>query len=162
MKELSVGGSVELEVLFVRNLGDFQWEVLCPLRRFKSETKFSLPGGVTAEIVQRGRPQVIKVSEELGSDYFEKHGEPPLPPYIQKSRGTRHAKSEDRDWYQTVFAKKSGSSAAPTASLHFKEKDLEFLKQKGVKVVSLTLHVGLGTYLPVEAQDLNDHKRRPA
>jgi hypothetical protein len=81
-----------------------------------------------------------------------------LEKFLAKLDDFFDAKSEDRDWYQTVFAKKSGSSAAPTASLHFKEKDLEFLKQKGVKVVSLTLHVGLGTYLPVEAQDLNDHK----
>ena len=75
----------------------------------------------------------------------------PLPPYI-------HEKLEDKDRYQTVYAKNIGSAAAPTAGLHFTEELLERIKEKGVKVVYITLHVGLGTFRPVTVDDINKHK----
>ena len=82
---------------------------------------------------------------------LESLGEMPLPPYITK-------KLEDKDRYQTVFAKHNGSAAAPTAGLHFTPELLEKLKNKGVNIGYVTLHVGLGTFRPVKVEDVNDHK----
>ena len=81
----------------------------------------------------------------------------PLPPYIQKARNNRHNVKDDEKWYQTAWADNPGSFAAPTASLHFNLNDIEKLSANGVQVIHLTLHVGLGTFLPVLTEDLNDH-----
>ena len=92
----------------------------------------------------------------LGDDVYEilnKYGSIPLPPYI-----SRNAKEEDKNDYQTVFARNTGSAAAPTAGLHFSDEILEKIKNKGVKIVYITLNVGLGTFLPVKTQDLQKHK----
>ncbi|MEE6251420.1 MAG: S-adenosylmethionine:tRNA ribosyltransferase-isomerase, partial [Bdellovibrionota bacterium] len=80
-----------------------------------------------------------------------------LPPYIQKARADRHEKKEDESWYQTAWAEKEGSAAAPTASLHFKDYHLKALRERGVEILKLTLHVGLGTFLPVSTENLEDH-----
>lgn len=148
---------VEFEILFVEQVDDITWRVLCPASRLKPEERVLLPGGIEFRIHERGRVQTAKVSTIIDEQYFEKWGEIPLPPYIQKARKERHTRNEDGNWYQTSWAKTPGSSAAPTASLHFKKSDLDELKEKGVQIVTLTLHVGLGTYLPVTVQDLRDH-----
>jgi S-adenosylmethionine:tRNA ribosyltransferase-isomerase len=109
-------------------------------------------------LVEKGRPQKVETSRPLDEAYFETYGELPLPPYIQKVRSDRHTIGEDSQWYQTAWNLKPGSFAAPTASLHFNESHLEALRQKGVTIVTLTLHVGLGTFLPVDADDLENHK----
>lgn len=146
------------EILFVEDLGENQWMVLFPARGFKLNQQITLPGGVTATLVKKGLPQKLELSKSIDSSYFENFGEPALPPYIQKARGERHSKKEDQTWYQTAWAEKWGSVAAPTASLHFDKEDFEFLKNKGVKVVSITLHVGLGTFLPVKTENLDEHQ----
>ena len=87
----------------------------------------------------------------MKENVLESLGEMPLPPYITK-------KLEDKDRYQTVFAKHNGSAAAPTAGLHFTPELLEKLKNKGVNIGYVTLHVGLGTFRPVQVEDVNDHK----
>ncbi len=147
----------DLEILFLHRKNQTEWEVLFPSKKYKVGDVFQLPLGVRMKLTQKGRPQTIELSENISEDYFEKVGELPLPPYIQKARDQRHTVQQDQDWYQTAWAQKSGSLASPTASLHFKKEDLQKLKNKGVRIVSTTLHVGLGTFLPVVVDDLNDH-----
>ena len=93
----------------------------------------------------------------LTDEYFAQHGHLALPPYIQKARQKREPLAADEAWYQTAWAETAGSLAAPTASLHFSAQDLEELKDKGVHVAPLTLHVGIGTFLPVKTENLDEH-----
>lgn len=145
------------EVLFLQEEEDNVWTVLFPASRLKKTQHLLLPGGITGELVERGRPQKLKVSEKLDLSYFEENGELPLPPYIQKARGDRHQQEEDDSWYQTAWAEVSGSAASPTASLHFKDQHIAELKAKGVNISYVTLHVGLGTFLPIDVDDLETH-----
>lgn len=150
-------GDEEADILFVRELADNQWEVLAPFKKMKGR-EWQLPNEVKILETVQGIPQVVKLSQKIGPEYFAKFGEVPLPPYILKARGDRHSHETDENWYQSIFAQYLGSSAAPTASLHFSEKDFDYLKSRGVEFAHLTLHVGLGTYLPVTAENLDDHK----
>lgn len=147
-----------LEILFLESLPDNTWEVLFPARGVKDNVDFPLPGGLTAQLVERGLPQKIKVSGPLTESYFSEHGELALPPYIQKARGERHNRETENSIYQTAWAQKPGSYAAPTASLHFQNQDLEKFREVGVQTATLTLHVGLGTFLPVKTENLEEHK----
>lgn len=147
------------EILFLNrspNSGD-EWSVLFPAKRIKLGGKIPLPLGIVAELIQKGIPQTVKLSEPVNEDYFDKVGELPLPPYIQKARNERHNRHGENQSYQTTWAEKPGSLAAPTASLHFSAHDLEYLKNKGVEILHITLHVGLGTFLPVTVEALQDH-----
>lgn len=148
----------DLEILFLSSLDQKTWQVLFPSKKMKVGDIIDLPLGRQAVLHQKGRPQTLIVDEALDESYFEKVGELPLPPYIQKARGQRHNSEEDQNWYQTSWAEKPGSFAAPTASLHFSSSDLQRLKERQIQVVPVTLHVGLGTFLPVTAEDLNDHE----
>lgn len=154
-----------LEILFLEcdSSDPTIWSVLFPARDVKDDQLIGLPGQVTAQLVARGIPQKLKLNQKLPVDYFSKYGELALPPYIQKARGTRHSTSDDSEWYQTQWSQASklefsGSVAAPTASLHFSADDLGVLASQGVKVKKLTLHVGIGTFLPVKVNNLEDHK----
>lgn len=147
----------ELEILFLKNESENFWQVLFPSKKFKVGDKILLPDNVEMTLVSKGRPQKVSLSQKLTEDYFLKYGELPLPPYIQRARQARHNQKDDLSWYQTVWAEKPGSFAAPTASLHFTTEDLNYLKNKGVHLCTVTLHVGLGTFLPVTTEDLNDH-----
>ncbi len=151
----------EIEVLFLDQIGKTEtsnlWKVLFPSKKFAVGSELKLPLGHTMKLVEKGRPQVVEVMPPLNEIDFEKCAELPLPPYIQKARQERHNVKNDESWYQTAWAEKPGSMAAPTASLHFSEKDISSLKEKGVRVVEVTLHVGLGTFLPVTVEDLNHH-----
>ncbi len=146
-----------LEILFVRDLGEGRWEVLCPARRWSTQGE-TLPCGERIFLEKSGLPQIIKTAAPVGLEYFEKYGDLPLPPYIQQKRGERKSRERDTQDYQTAWAKVMGSLAAPTASFHFKAQDIDRIKARGIDVVPLCLHVGLGTFLPVHAEDLNDHK----
>jgi S-adenosylmethionine:tRNA ribosyltransferase-isomerase len=146
-----------LEVLFLRETEKGQWEVLCPARRWSKDGEV-LPCGTPLTLLQTGLPQVVTVSKELTLSYFEEFGDMPLPPYIQEQRGERSSRNADKTDYQAVWAKAYGSLAAPTASLHFTDDHIFRLKARGVNVVELCLHVGLGTFLPVHAENLNEHK----
>lgn len=147
----------DLEILFLRESEPLVWEVLMPSKKLKVGDKIQLPLGIEAELLEKGRPQKLRVQRALTENDFEKMGELPLPPYIQKARGARHTEKADENWYQTAWAQKPGSLAAPTASLHFSAEDLQTLEKRGVKILRLTLHVGLGTFLPVLTEDLDDH-----
>lgn len=137
--------------------GATTWQVLCPASRWKPGTEQVLPDGVRLELIERGKPQIVHASRSLTDTYFEIHGEMPLPPYIQKARGERRNRAQDSKQYQTTWAKHGGSLAAPTASLHFSEAEIKLLKTQGIDVVQVTLHVGLGTFLPITAENLDEH-----
>ena len=148
------GGHVEL--LLLKNIQGDDWEVLAkPAKRLRVGSHISFGDGrLTATVVEEldhgGR--IVRFGYEgIFLEVLESLGEMPLPPYI-------HEKLADRERYQTVYAKENGSAAAPTAGLHFTEELLEQIAAKGVKLVYLTLHVGLGTFRPVSVNSLDDHE----
>ena len=148
------GGHVEL--LLLKNTQGDDWEVLAkPAKRLRVDAQISFGDGrLTATVVEEldhgGR--IVRFGYEgIFLEVLESLGEMPLPPYI-------HEKLADRERYQTVYAKENGSAAAPTAGLHFTEELLEQIAAKGVKLVYLTLHVGLGTFRPVSVDSLDDHE----
>lgn len=148
------GGHVEL--LLLKNTQGDDWEVLAkPAKRLRVGAQISFGDGrLTATVVEElehgGR--IVRFGYEgIFLEVLESLGEMPLPPYI-------HEKLPDRERYQTVYAKENGSAAAPTAGLHFTEELLEQIAAKGVKLVYLTLHVGLGTFRPVSVDSLDDHE----
>ncbi len=148
----------KLEILFLSENNDGSWQVLCPASKWKQNTKQNLSGGIHLELIARGRPQTVKPSESLTENFFAQYGELPLPPYIQKARANRHNTNQDTTSYQTKWAEKPGSLAAPTASLHFTQANLEQLESQGVKIAHMTLHVGLGTFLPITGDTLDAHE----
>ncbi len=148
------GGHVEL--LLLKNTQGDDWEVLAkPAKRLRVGAQISFGDGrLTATVVDEldhGGRIVRFAYEGIFLEVLESLGEMPLPPYI-------HEKLADRERYQTVYAKENGSAAAPTAGLHFTEELLEQIAAKGVKLVYLTLHVGLGTFRPVSVDSLDDHE----
>ena len=143
------------EVLFVQPSGDKKWDVLCPVSRVSGDV-LTLDNGSELKIISRSRPQTVELNKDLTSEDFSKYGEMPLPPYIRKLRGESQHQEKDKSWYQSDWAKESGSSAAPTASLHFTAQDLNALRAKGVNIVEVTLHIGLGTYLPIDVEDIKN------
>ena len=147
-----------LEILFVKAHSLTEWEVLFPARSFKPGVEIQLPGECKMTLQKKGLPQTVITSIPLDEFYFERYGELALPPYIQRARGDRHMSDEDRLWYQTGWANHQGSCAAPTASLHFSSKDIEKIQHRGTQVIFVTLHVGLGTFLPIKVDDLSEHK----
>ena len=145
-----------VEFLLLKNTQGDQWEVLAkPAKRLKVGAKVSFGDGrltatVTEELDHGGR--IVEFSYDgIFLEVLESLGEMPLPPYI-------HEKLEDRDRYQTVYAKENGSAAAPTAGLHFTPELLQKIEAKGVKLVYLTLHVGLGTFRPVSVDNVDKHE----
>lgn len=148
------GGHVEL--LLLKNTEGDQWEVLAkPAKRLKVGAQVSFGDGrLTATVVdelEHGGRIVRFDYQGIFLEVLESLGEMPLPPYI-------HEKLTDRERYQTVYAKENGSAAAPTAGLHFTKELLAQIEAKGVKLVYLTLHVGLGTFRPVSVDNLEEHE----
>ncbi len=145
-----------VELLLLKNTEGDQWEVLAkPAKRLRVGAKVSFGDGrlvatVIKELDHGGR--IVEFSYNgIFLEVLESLGEMPLPPYI-------HEKLEDRDRYQTVYAKENGSAAAPTAGLHFTNELLAKIEAKGVKLVYLTLHVGLGTFRPVSVDNVDEHE----
>ena len=148
------GGAVEL--LLLKDLGDDTWECLArPQKRLKVETEITFgDGSLIAKVVavkDEGITHVKFFYNGIFLEILEHLGTMPLPPYI-------HKQLEDQSRYQTVYAKKLGSAAAPTAGLHFTPELLERIKNKGVEIIKITLHVGLGTFRPVVVDDVKNHK----
>ena len=145
-----------VEFLLLKNTQGDQWEVLAkPAKRLHVGTEVSFGDGrLTATILEEldhGGRIVEFHYEGIFLEVLESLGKMPLPPYI-------HEKLEDQERYQTVYAKENGSAAAPTAGLHFTQELLEKIEAKGVKLVYLTLHVGLGTFRPVSVDRIEDHE----
>jgi S-adenosylmethionine:tRNA ribosyltransferase-isomerase len=150
-----VDSETAVEFLLLKRLSTTEWEVICrPGRRLKAgaEVEF-IPERLTAvikKVLPDGNRQVEFNFSGIWEEVLNEAGIMPLPPYI-------HEKLENPERYQTVYAVHNGSSAAPTAGLHFTEELLMELKDMGVSIAYLTLHVGLGTFRPVKAEDLSDH-----
>ena len=144
-----------IEVLMLKDHGNNTWECLTkPAKRVKIGTTISFGEGLLKakciEIKDEGI-RIFKLEYEgILYEILDKLGEMPLPPYI-------HEKLADKDRYQTVYAKNIGSAAAPTAGLHFTKELLDELKNKGVTILYVTLHVGLGTFRPVSVEDVDKH-----
>ena len=145
-----------IELLLLKTLENDVWECLSrPQKRLKVGTIVSFGDGLlkakVIELFDEGIVHVKLIYNGILYEILDKLGEMPLPPYI-------HEKLKDKDRYQTVYAKIEGSAAAPTAGLHFTNELLEELKQKGVIITFVTLHVGLGTFRPVMEENVLDHK----
>lgn len=145
-----------VELLLLKNTQGDQWEVLAkPAKRLRVGAEVSFGDGrltatVKEELDHGGR--IVEFDYDgIFLEVLESLGEMPLPPYI-------HEKLDDPERYQTVYAKENGSAAAPTAGLHFTQDLLEKIEAKGVKLVYLTLHVGLGTFRPVSVDNIDEHE----
>ena len=144
-----------IEILLLKDLGENVWQTLArPQKRVKIGSIISFGDGLLkAECISKEDMGICKfklIYDGILVEILDKLGEMPLPPYI-------HEKLQDKDRYQTVYAKNPGSAAAPTAGLHFTPELLEKIKEKGVELIYVTLHVGLGTFRPVDEEDLTNH-----
>lgn len=143
-----------IELLLLKDIGNDVWECLSrPQKRLHVGTivKFSdLLSAEVIELLDDGVTRVKLIYSGILLEILDRLGEMPLPPYI-------HEKLTEKDRYNTVYAKNIGSAAAPTAGLHFTNELLEELRNKGVIITNVTLHVGLGTFRPVEVDDINNH-----
>ena len=146
-----------IEVFLLKRLSEENiWECMVrPGKRVKTGTIVSFGNGelkaVIGENEEDGLKKVKFVYEGIFEEVLDKLGQMPLPPYITE-------KLEDKDRYQTVYSKNPGSAAAPTAGLHFTNELLQKIKEKGIKIAYVTLHVGLGTFRPVKVEKITDHK----
>lgn len=145
-----------VEVLLLKNLGDDKWETLVkPGRRLQIGAKMIFGDGILEgeiiDVLEDGNRIVKFHYEGVFNEILDKIGVMPLPPYIKE-------RLKEKDRYQTVYAKYEGSSAAPTAGLHFTKEILEKIKEKGVKIAKVTLHVGIGTFRPVKAENIEEHQ----
>jgi len=150
------GSGGKMEFLLLNRHEDDIWETLVkPGKRGKVGAKFVFGNGeLKAEVVEvldNGNRKVKFYYDGIFEEVLDRLGEMPLPPYIEE-------KLEDRERYQTVYSKEVGSAAAPTAGLHFTDELLQAIKKKGINIAFVTLHVGLGTFRPVKAEDIQDHE----
>ena len=144
-----------IEVLMLKEQGENTWTCLTrPAKRVKVGTIIKFSDKLSAKCLSIGEEGIRELKFIYHGVFYEildELGEMPLPPYI-------HEKLEDKDRYQTVYAKNIGSAAAPTAGLHFTKELLQKIIDKGIKVEYITLHVGLGTFRPVNVEDISSHK----
>lgn len=144
-----------IEVLMLKDLGNDEWECLCkPAKRVKVGTIVNFGSELKTKCTFVGEDGIRHfkfIYDGILLEILDRLGDMPLPPYI-------HEKLEDKDRYQTIYAKESGSAAAPTAGLHFTKELLKKIEDKGIIIKEITLHVGLGTFRPVSVEDVNNHK----
>ncbi|MCB9803155.1 tRNA preQ1(34) S-adenosylmethionine ribosyltransferase-isomerase QueA [Candidatus Nomurabacteria bacterium] len=147
----------EVEIFLTKKINSKSWECLVGGRGIKVEDQLFLAEDLVGKIIEDldGKTKIIQFNQ--ADDKFlqtvEKIGQTPLPPYIKTADSKKI-----RDDYQTVFAKDKGSVAAPTAGLHFTKELLEKIKAQGVEILTVTLHVGLGTFAPVEVEEIEEHQ----
>ena len=144
-----------IEVLMLKDLGNDEWECLTkPAKRIKKGTVVKFSNELSCECVFVGEDGIRRYRFIYDGIFFEildRLGQMPLPPYITE-------KLEEKERYQTVYAKNPGSAAAPTAGLHFTKEYLNKIKEKGINIAYVTLHVGLGTFRPVVVEDVTKHE----
>lgn len=145
----------KIEILLLKRKEDDKWEVLVkPGRKAKVGTEITFGDGIlkckVLEVVDDGNRIIQFDYEGIFEEILDKLGEMPLPPYITH-------KLQDKNRYQTVYAKNEGSAAAPTAGLHFTKELLNEIKEMGVQIAHVTLHVGLGTFRPVKVEEITEH-----
>jgi S-adenosylmethionine:tRNA ribosyltransferase-isomerase len=144
------GGRVE--ILLLRRVDDLTWETLVGGKGMKAGTVVEIENGPQAEVFEilEGSRRLVRFSKPV-ENYLDLAGQMPLPPYI-------HTRLQDRERYQTVYADRPGSAAAPTAGLHFTPELMEKLKSMGVQFAEVTLHVGMDTFAPVKEEDPAQHQ----
>ena len=151
----STGGRVE--VLLLRPISGTRWEVLArPARRLKPGDEIIFSDELSAMVVAVKPEGIRELDFRCEGDLLatiERIGQPPLPPYIR-----RRPSPEDRERYQTIYARRPGAVAAPTAGLHFDEQMLKRVREAGARIAYVTLHVGLGTFRPVKTENVEDHE----
>ena len=149
------GTGAKVEFLLLKNLGDNTWEALAgPGRRAKSGSVFKFSNKLSCEVLSSTPDGNRIIRFKCDGEFYsllDEVGQMPLPHYITEEL-------ENKERYQTVYSKELGSAAAPTAGLHFTDQMLEELKNQGINIGYVTLHVGLGTFRPVKADDIKDHK----
>lgn len=150
-----IGTDAKIELLLLKRKENDIWETLVkPGKKAKPGSKISFGGGLLTgeilDVVEEGNRLIRFTYNGIFEEILDVLGQMPLPPYI-----THQLKDKNR--YQTVYAKHDGSAAAPTAGLHFTPELLAMLKEKGVKIAHVTLHVGLGTFRPVKVEDVTQH-----
>ncbi len=152
--------NAKIEVFVLRELNkrDNIWDVIVdPARKVRIGNRIYFSDKVWCEVIDNttSRGRTVRFNTEAGDIFkaIENIGQTPLPPYIK-----REPVPEDKERYQTIYAKQDGSVAAPTAGLHFTKELLSKIKKKGIKVVPVILHIGLGTFRPVEVEDLTKHR----
>jgi len=152
-------GRAKVEVTLIGPEGEGGWRVLArPLRKLAAGDRVVFSDELSAVVRSKDDTEAVLDFDLTGADFdaaLDAAGRMPLPPYIESRRP---ADAQDRDDYQTVFARETGAVAAPTASLHFDDALLAALKAKGVAMTEVTLHVGAGTFLPVKVEDVTTHK----
>jgi S-adenosylmethionine:tRNA ribosyltransferase-isomerase len=143
-----------IEVLLTRKRDESTWEAWCkPAKRIRPGDRLEFSDALSCEVLAKEEGTVV-VRFEGDLEEIERVGVPPLPPYIAR----QEPRDSDRESYQTVYANEKGSIAAPTAGLHFTPAILEELAQRGVEIVRVTLHVGIGTFKPVKVDDIAEHR----
>lgn len=159
----STGAIIEILLLHRRdnNAHAPSWEVMArPAKRMTENDEIDLGHGCRAKVLSRlsDKKWLMSFSAEGGfQNYLERFGRAPLPPYIKRRKSADPDQSTDRERYQTVYAKTDGSIAAPTAGLHFSRDTLNVLNDTGVETVFITLHVGIGTFMPILTEKVEDH-----
>jgi S-adenosylmethionine:tRNA ribosyltransferase-isomerase len=144
-----------IELLLTRQLDDQMWEAWCkPAKRVKTADQLRFSPLLTATVMAKRDDGTIVVRFEGPHEELERVGVPPLPPYIARES----PRESDKESYQTVYAAERGAIAAPTAGLHFTREILDAIAARGIDIVRITLHVGLGTFKPVKVDDLADHR----
>ncbi|HPS29200.1 MAG TPA: tRNA preQ1(34) S-adenosylmethionine ribosyltransferase-isomerase QueA [bacterium] len=154
------GGAVEF--LILKSLGNGSWSVMVrSSKRIGHGEKVFFPHGLSAEIIERSEQfadVIFSMNNSQLLEYLDKFGDIPLPPYILKKRNEKHSRPDDKEKYQTVYAKEQGSVAAPTAGLHFNDEIIGKIKDITQNhVENVVLDVGLGTFLPVKSEKLEEH-----
>jgi len=149
------GTGAGIEVLLLKRQGDNVWETLVkPGKKARPGARISFGGGLLTgevlEVVEEGNRLIRFEYDGIFEEILDRLGQMPLPPYITHQL-------QDKNRYQTVYAKHDGSAAAPTAGLHFTPELLKCIEEKGVKIAHVTLHVGLGTFRPVKVEDVTQH-----
>ena len=144
----------EVEILFVKDFGDAIWEVLIK-GTFRPGQIIEMGAEAFAVVIERGAIRTtVRVESPIPfSEWLRQYGRMPLPPYLKRA-----PTDQDREWYQTLFALHEGAIAAPTAGLHFTPELLARLRQSGIGLTAVTLHVGVGTFKPVTVDQIEDHQ----
>lgn len=148
----------KVEVFLLRELENDLWEAMVrPARKVRIGNKLMFGEGITCDVIDNtvSGGRVLRFEYDVPSIYpfIDREGHSPLPPYIK-----REATPKDKETYQTVYASERGSVAAPTAGLHFSHEVLDALRERGVKIAEVTLHIGLGTFRPIMVEDLTRHQ----
>lgn len=144
-----------IELLLVRQRGPMTWEAWCrPARRVRAGDRLTFTDRLSAEVLEKLEDGSVVLRFEGEAEEIERIGLPPLPPYIARES----PRESDREAYQTVYAAERGAIAAPTAGLHFTREILDAVAARGIEIVKITLHVGIGTFKPVKVDDIARHR----